>query len=170
MTLRSILIPVGAVLACSAMLVPDLAAPAAAASVFRGWKPGAPCYARTYDAQHLASHPRQRLTHFALTASSLGAPVAPGAFELTFAFRLKGDPDVYQSEAICRETSGRVECGIEGDGGRFSLRPEESGLLLSIASMVVEGEGGISPDLAVGGDDRVVRLFTAPKSSCAFRS
>jgi hypothetical protein len=48
------------------------------------------------------------------------------------------------------------------------MRADGPSLLLTIASMEVEGENDFSPDLAMGGDDRVVRLFAGPKSACRF--
>ena len=149
-----------------------LAMPASAASFYDTWidgGAGAPCYARVYDAAHLAAHPRQRLTRFVLRESSLGAPLKSDEFELTFAFNLKRVDDTYQSEAICRDAAVAVHCQVEGDGGDFTLRADPSGLLLTVGKFLqVEGSNSFSPDLAVGGDDRVIRLFRVPTEACRF--
>jgi len=147
-----------------------LAPPAAAAGFEEQWKDGAPgCFARAYDAKHLAAHPRQRVTHIALGPSRLGAPTPPGAFEVTFSLVLKGDGGSYQSEGICRATAKAVTCDAEGDGGRFTIRPDGRNILIRIERLVLEGASDVTPDLAVGGDDRVLRLSPGPDSACRFR-
>lgn len=151
------------------MAVAMLAEPAAAAGFAERWKAGAPgCFARAYDAGHLAKHPRQRVTRFALGPSKLGAPTAKGTFEITFSLMLKGDTEVYQWEGICRATAKALICGAEGDSGHFTIRPDGRNVLVAIESLVLEGEKGFTPDLGVGGDDRVLRLYPSPASACRF--
>jgi hypothetical protein len=145
-----------------------LAMPASAAASFKDWKPGAPCFARSYDAKHLAAHPKQRLTHFALSASSLGAPVPKGSFEITLSFRVKGGSEAYRSEAICHGGPSSATCGLEGDGGEFTMKSDGSSLVLTISRIMVEGEKVDSPEIGVGGDDRLVRLYPGPSSACRF--
>lgn len=145
-----------------------LAAPAGAVPAFKDWTPGNPCYARTYDAKHLAAHPKQQLTHFALSASSLNPPLQKGEFEVTFSFRVKGHKEVYESEGICRGGPLTATCGVEADGGQFTMKADGDGLLLTITRIAVEGETDFSPDIGVGGDDRKVRLHLAAKSACRF--
>lgn len=157
----------------AAALLSALSLPAAAgvyAERIAGAMGEPPCYARSYDAEHLAAHPRQRLTGFALSESRLDHPSASGDFALTFAFTLKGVDDVYQAEAICTDSSGSTaRCLVEGDGGDFALRAVAEGLMLTVGERLeVEGAASFSPDLAEGGDDRVVRLFPGPAEACAF--
>ena len=152
----------------AAMLLVMLATPSGAAPFVAEWSPGSPCFARTYDAKHLAAHPRQRLTQFAVAASSEPGEVPKGEFVVTFSFRVKGGAELYWSDAYCRGDERSVQCSVEGDGGHFTMRKDGKGLLLTIDRVSVEGEKGFSPDVGVGGDDRLVRLYPSPKSACRF--
>ena len=144
-----------------------LSAPAEAATFHEAWTAsGVTCFARSYDSQHLASHPLQRLTRFSMRESTLGNPVRPGWFALSLSFTLKGDTQHFQSEAFCEDAAGTVHCQLEADGGKFTMRADGDNLLLTIERIETEGPLDFSPDLAVGGDDRVVRLFPSPMKSC----
>jgi len=145
------------------------ATPVVAASFDETWnKQGAQtCFSRHYDRKYLASHPRQRLTSFALSPSPPGTLTKPDNFEVSFSFTLKGIHDEYGGAATCHHTRDNVECWADADGGSFTMRADGSSLLLEIARLEVEGERGFNPDLAVGGDDRVVRLFASPTASCS---
>lgn len=155
-------------LACTGLPLLLLALPASAAPAFKDWKPGSPCFARVYDARHLAAHPKQQLTHFALTASKYPSSVK-GEFDVTFQFRVKGHGEAFEGEGICRGGPHTANCGVEGDGGHFTMKADGKGLLLTLAEVGVEGETEFSPVLGVAGDDdRVVRLRPAPASACRF--
>jgi hypothetical protein len=122
-----------------------------------------PCYARTYDAKHLAAHPRQRLKSISLAAAGHG-----NEDELRYAFRLKSGTDHYTGLAVCRPRGKGAHCLVEGDGGDFSLAPAGGGLRLTVGQRwIVEGAHGFSPDLARGGDDRIVLLRRAQPAACA---
>lgn len=154
--------------AASPLLICLVLSPSAsAATVHEAWlASGVSCFARAYDSHHLASHPLQRLTRFSLRQSTLGNPVEPGSFAVSLSFTLKGDAEVFQSEAFCEDAPGTVHCVLEADGGRFTLRADGSGMLLNIERIEVEGPESFSPNLAVGGDDRTVRLHPAPRERC----
>jgi hypothetical protein len=157
----------GALLPLLLGIVPSLSLPAQAESFHENWAASAvTCFARSYDSRHLASHPLQRLTRFSVRESTLGNPNRPGWFTISLSFTLKGDPQVFQSEGFCEDASGMVHCHVEADGGRFTMRADGSGLLLNIERIEVEGPQDFSPDLGAGGDDRVVRLFPSPRTSC----
>lgn len=158
--------------ACAALLlflglVTPLPAAAEAASFHEAWTAsGVTCFARSYDSQHLASHPLQRLTQFSVRESTLGNANEPGWFTVSLSFTLKGDPQRFQSEAFCEDAAGTVHCHVEADGGRFTMRADGAHLLLNIERIEVEGPEDFSPDLARGGDDRVVLLFPSTIKSC----
>ena len=46
------------------------------------------------------------------------------------------------------------------------MRAEGANMLLTIERIEAEGPQDFSPDLAVGGDDRIVRLFPSSMKSC----
>lgn len=145
-----------------------LAQPAGAAPAFDVWKPGATCFARSYDARHLASHPKQRLTRFALGAGGAGQARAKGTFGVTIGFQVRGRSARYEADASCRGGPRTARCTIEGDGGQFTMTADAAGLLLTVSRIAVEGETDFSPEIGVGGDDRLVRLHSAPASACRF--
>ena len=150
----------------AALSLPAMAAPAAAASLFRDWQAGGPhCYARTYDAKHLAAHPRQLLTSFTLSDGPPGATRAKGTLEISVSFTVRGRKEVYGTLGICRDGGASLRCGVEGDGGSFTVTRDGKGLLLRIRRLATEGET-FSPEVAVTSDDRLVRLHPAPASVC----
>ena len=153
-------------LACAALPL-LLAMPASAAPTFKDWKPGAPCFARSYDAKHLAAHPKQLLTHFALSASRYASTVKD-EFDVTFSFSVKGHSEVFEGEGICHGGPHTAKCSVEGDGGHFTMKADEDGLLLTLDEVGVEGETEFSPELGARSDDRLVRLHPASKDACRF--
>lgn len=83
-----------------------------------GWA----CYARHYDAAHLRTHPDQNVRDIAMLAYRpdwQGADASILNFEA--GFRDGGEPAQFSGE--CRSVDGGVLfCGIECDGGEFSLK------------------------------------------------
>jgi hypothetical protein len=165
-------------LRCWALLLAFLApaVPAFAATFYDAFiaprGSAAPCYGRIYDKAHMAANPAQRLTSFALHLSALVPAPALNAekFEVTFGFTLKGVDDHYQAEGVCYLSVEGVECEVEGDGGDFILTGDDRGLLLTVGGRLeVEGAHSFSPNLAQGGDDRLVRLFPQGQSACRFQ-
>ncbi len=110
------------------------------------------CYAREYDAAHMKSHPRQKVTGIALTYvpeklfpetdepqkmwdQYADAPAFNAIMAVTFA----GKPGVALGGAYCRTGSSKMlECGIEGDGGGFNVLIQEDGRVKLV------NEGGFS--------------------------
>ena len=156
-----------AALACLAAL--PAAADAATGNSFYARYIAAPCYARTYDAKHLAAHPTQRVTRFYVTDSGYDNPSTPTAFNAAFGFMLKGSGDIFESDANCDEIRGGVHCQVEGDSGTFTLEASGDGLRLALGDhLTLEGNESFSPDLAVGGDDSVFLLYRSPPEACSF--
>ncbi len=108
------------------------------------------CYARAYDADHMAKHPRQKVTAIALTyvpekifqgepePQKLWDQYADSpAFSAIVAVTLKGDDRVALGPAYCRTGSSKMlECGIEGDGGLFNALLQDDGRI-----KIVNAEG-----------------------------
>ncbi len=161
-------------LAASAYLASAYLASAQPASFYDAYiAPGGttPCYARAYDAAHLAANPRQRLTGFTLRLSQLAPRPAAGAeeFDVTIGFTLKGADDRYRAEATCSPAAPGAHCLVEGDGGDFTLSGDDRGLLLRVGERLeIEGARSFSPDLARDGDDTLVRLFPLGPALCRF--
>ncbi|WP_439575733.1 hypothetical protein [Phreatobacter sp.] len=146
--------------------------PAAAGPVFdRLSGPAAdrdPCFARVYDADHLARNPRQRVERISLRRTRVEVPAENNArtFSVQLAFQLRGGDDSYNVVGICRTSGQRAECGGEGDAGAFRLSFSGEALRLEVVGRLeVEGERGASPDLARS-DDRVFLLRPAAPAAC----
>jgi len=155
-----------------ASLLAALPATASAASFYDSTILGAdgipPCYARTYAAEHLAAHPKQKVTAFFLTRSEVDDGRPPQSFDIGFGFRLKGSRDVFAAEAGCVARGDGATCTVEGDGGGFTLAPRPDGLLVSVDDRLeLEGLEGFSPNLH-DSDDRAFRLYVSPPEACFF--
>jgi hypothetical protein len=125
-----------------------------------------PCYARTYTAEHLAEHPRQKVTQFFLTASAVDDGRPPRSFDMGFGFRLKGSSDLFAAMAACVAKGDGATCVVEGDGGGFTLTPRPDGLLVTVEERLeVEGMESFSPNLH-DSDDREFRLYASAPEEC----
>ena len=147
-------------------LLPAVSIAAEAASFHDAWRGEKPCFTRSYGARHLAAHPKQRLTRFVLQENTLPGANGDGRFDVGFAFTVRGGKEVFEGQGICRDANRTATCGVEGDGGSFTMTADGSDLILHITRIAVEGERDFSPELGVGGDDRVVRLHRSPAKAC----
>lgn len=112
------------------------------------------CYARSYDAAHMAKHPRQKVTAIAISyvpeKTFFDDPVpqklwdiyseAP-AFSAIMSVRLKGDERVWLAAIYCQTGSPKLlKCGVDGDGGLFNVLLEDDGRvkLVNPGSMTIE--------------------------------
>ncbi|MBV2183979.1 MAG: hypothetical protein KUL88_05505 [Rhizobium sp.] len=129
-----------------------------------GWA----CYSRHYDASHLRTHPRQNVKDIAMLAYRPDWDGA-GASILNFEARFRdgGVPAEFSGE--CRSTSGGVlACGIECDGGEFSLKSAGGGSLLVDLPKepgLCDGEDGTNGP-GFGSDDRRFRLDRVDIGDC----
>ncbi|WP_454745291.1 hypothetical protein [Ciceribacter selenitireducens] len=91
-----------------------------------GWA----CYSRHYDAAHLRTHPDQNVRDIAMLAYRpdwQGADASILNFEARF--RKGGEPVQFSGE--CPSVDGGVlACGIECDGGEFSVKTAAGGAIL----------------------------------------
>lgn len=128
------------------------------------------CFSRVYDRAHLAKHPKQRVTSIQIFHPFHGA-TSPGDIDYRMAirFRLKGKRGDYGPVSLyCKaQAEGTAGCFVEGDGGRITLsKGANDTLVLTLTRLQLEGEFDFSPDLAEGGDDRVLVLRKAPMKAC----
>lgn len=161
------------VLIISAALSLGLAAPGLAGD-YENWFAGKPggvaCYARLYDAAHMAAHPRQKVVEIELDYDAKNAESEgnrPSRFAAGLGVRLKGKKGWYTNSMLCNERAmGGVACSLESDGGQFDLQPSGDGLEMRLTSeLSIEGDDFI----AFGGktsDDNVFILKPAPQSVC----
>ena len=121
------------------------------------------CFSRVYDAEHLKSHPDQRVERFAIGHHP---EFQDPNYDLTllFGFRTRAGND-YVGVGLCEGN----RCGVEGDGGLFSLSVQGDALRLEI-----DPERGLSAESAVDfinlaeSDDRVFLLYPSSAKACRF--
>lgn len=134
---------------------------------------GVACYVRSYDAAHLRSNPRQRVTFIAVKAPARkqdGNANRSNDFELVIGLRVRNRQDLYAKTAYCKADSRAARCGLESDGGDIRLQASTDGSLrvdTAGGEIRIEGERDF---LEVGGrvsDDNVFRLGRARPDACA---
>lgn len=148
------------------------------------------CFGRDYDAAHLASRPKQQVTNiflfrdFTVDSNSENPPDDAkslqdvdgddGRINLDAYVRLRGRQGVYSNSFSCsKNDSGAVFCGIDCDGGSFTLKTDGDGLGLANQGFVVVGGCGASDEdqknsvnVLPGTDDRTFRLTPQPLAAC----
>lgn len=163
----------------SLRMIPAVAAAMAASPTLAGdyetWFAGKPggvaCYARRYDAAHLARHPRQKVVEIVLDFDARNAESEgnrPSRFSVGLGVRLVGPKAWYTNAMLCNErATGGVACSLESDGGQFDLQPSGDGLEMRLTTEIsIEGDDFIT----FGGkasDDNVFILKPAPQNLCA---
>lgn len=167
----------------AALLHAAIVTPACAASFAELF--GSPtCYARVYDAAHLAAHPAQQITRLALssrTKNQDGTPATAEKFDLYVSAVRRGWKEVYEGLAICQKDGAGFECYREGDMGRFRVTTTEGGRLkLESSRTAFEGEKDVF--IIEGGsftiedektsktgkaDDSIFVLDRAPAGKCS---
>lgn len=164
------LFPRAAALLLALAALPGLPAPAGAQS-----RAGAElCLLREYDPAHLAAHPRQRVAAM-LVWMTPPDPRRPGQ-EARIAIRFRGESAWRRGTTECRIQGGRQSCGVECDGGGFTLeagarpgearlRPERHGL--ELRDSCDGAELAEPPRLNPDPDDRLFVLRSAPRETCA---
>lgn len=133
-------------------------------SYFGKAQDGAPCYARTYDGDHLAKHPAQTVQSIEIDmdkAKVSGESNTPGSFEIGFAVRLKKGPQWYGQAGVCKTEADAFSCFLEADGGTFRLKPEGARALrleTGDAGIQIEGSNDFVTLDGTGGDDKTFIL------------
>ena len=138
------------------------------------------CYERVYSQDHLAKHPLQRVTymrldHFPRFSGPFGADgeplIYPDAHEIVvyLSIALRGSGDPYGATGFCWPEGKGMGCGLECDGGQFSLVDRGDGkILLRIRNEIYfhdcdEGDEVLTAEP----DDKSFLLHRVPDSLCA---
>ncbi len=147
------------------------------------------CFGRSYDAAHLKRHPKQRVAAFHLLRdftpdrSTEDVPQSAeemktddgqyGSVTVSAFVRFRNRPGTFWHMLSChRSDDGGVRCGVDCDGGSFSLKPlaRGDGLMLENHGFVVAGGCGGDGEENVfvhpGADDRTFRLDRQPVAAC----
>jgi hypothetical protein len=119
--------------------------------------PGAgSCYARSYTADHLASHPAQRVIGMVIRPDFASSD---RFLTLHLTVNLRGVPGgAFEAYAYCEnEGADTLYCAMEGDAGGFQITPAKGGaILISVSSlgMGFENDTGFATLDRNTGDDR----------------
>jgi hypothetical protein len=139
------------------------------------------CFVRTYDPEHLARHPQQKVTAMKLLVT---AERPPEDDRRNFAFRvgvkLRNQAGTFDSAGDCghvrtsEEASGapRLQCAVDCDGGGITVKlPEQSkSVTLELETIRLWKRNSLDDEehhaLEGGADDRVFRLDRASLDDC----
>ncbi|PLX38340.1 MAG: hypothetical protein C0606_09015 [Hyphomicrobiales bacterium] len=143
------------------------AAPAAAADFLSSafGNAGDSCFARRYDAAHLAKNPAQNVESIFIVSTGHSDPDTKAILHI--GLKLRGSDALYDGFAYCNASGEGAACNMEGDGGSMTITPRKNGIRIAVGNFfMLEGAAGFTPDLATEGDDRVLLLYPAPAGAC----
>lgn len=133
------------------------------------------CFARHYDAGHLAQHPAQKVEYMRLLVSA--KTVAEDAalnYSFVLGVKFRGRSEDFSNGGDCGHPRAILEssdklalgCGVDCDGGGISVEMVNSdkSVLVRIDRMSLSGSKD-SADVG-GGDDRVFRLDRVKLDQC----
>ena len=160
--------------ALAAALLAVSAGSALAAAYHHPWfdtkkKGGSMCYWRTYSSAFLKKHPNVKLTSIAVEWRdhlSDSEKNSKKKFGLTFNAATKSQE--YQALADCKVQGGVIACGVESDGGQFTLVRSGKGVVIKTRRISVEGDFGKDLEIASmkGKPARSFTLQGGGKKSC----
>lgn len=150
------------------------------------------CYGRVYDANHLAKHPKQLVASLHLfhdlapdqntedepltREELLKNELESSSINVNAFVRFRNRKGVYWNTLSCnRSADGKLtRCGIDCDGGSFTLQPRQKNLALTNEGFVLVGGCGASDEeydnqvhLLPGADDKTFLLEPLPLAQCA---
>jgi hypothetical protein len=139
------------------------------------------CFARRYDANHLAQHPRQKVSTMKLLVM---AEIPPEEQTINYSFRVgvqyRQRPGKFDSSGSCRHVIAqddgdeiRLGCGVDCDGGGIgvALSKDDKSAIVRLERVRIwqrnkpDEEAG--DDLVAGADDRIFRVDRIDTRECA---
>jgi hypothetical protein len=139
------------------------------------------CFVRHYDADHLARHPKQKVSAMQLLVT---AELAPEDKTLGYSFRLgvkyRHRPGDFDSSGYCNhavaEDAGadiRLGCGVDCEGGgiNVALSKDDKSAVIRLERITIwrrnkpDDEAGDA--LLAGADDKIFRLDRTDSRDCA---
>ncbi|OKO83461.1 hypothetical protein [Bradyrhizobium sp. NAS96.2] len=139
------------------------------------------CFVRRYDANHLAQHPKQKVSAMKLLVSVEDAPedkTTNYSFRLGVTYRHRSgnfDSSGYCNHAVATDSGHeiRFECGVDCEGGGISvaLSKDDKSAIARLASIRMwnrnKPDDDASEELLAGADDKIFRLDRAAAGECA---
>jgi hypothetical protein len=134
--------------------------------------PAMGCYARVYDAAHLAAHPKQTVSSLAVALKPL---TGQGAYVVTASavFRIRGKSGRQYVGGDCSRNGDVVRCYMDDDAGEFDAVRTAAGVKVTVtASLRLAGAGQASDESEgpyvdpANPEDRVFLLSPAAAAAC----
>jgi hypothetical protein len=139
------------------------------------------CFVRHYDADHLARHPKQKVSAMQLIVT---AEIPPDEQMFSYSFRLgvnyRHRPGDFDSSGYCNHATAtdagketRFDCGVDCEGGgiSISLSKDNRSAIVRLERITIwqrnkpDAEAGDA--LLAGADDRIFRLDRTDARDCA---
>lgn len=158
----------------------------AKAAVFGGRMFGGPlgpksyaCFVRRYDANHMAQHPKQKVSAMKLLVTAETAEDKTINYWFGLGFRYRRCADSFDSRGYCSrivaENSGgkiRLGCGVDCEGGgiEVAMKDHRSALIRLERIRIWERnkvDDDASDDLVAGAGDRIFRVERADLHECS---
>jgi hypothetical protein len=129
------------------------AGPALAADALSG------CYARRYDAAHLARNPKQKVTVLSVLVTP-GAVDPPVAANAEINATLRASTALWSTDGDCKPQGAGLICDFAETGGTALLTPRPDGIRLEVTS----ADGLAFEGIGLGGDggERTFKTLTKP--------
>lgn len=139
------------------------------------------CFVRSYDAEHLAKHPKQKVAAMKLLVSAENPPdekVTNYSFRLGVKFRHRSGQ--FDSSGSCNHVMAedapgeiRLGCGVDCDGGgiQTALSKDDRSAVVRIERVRIWQNSKLDDDaehsLEAGADDGIFRLDRVDNKECA---
>ena len=123
------------------------------------------CYARDYDAAHLAKHVDQRVTRITVRLQ------ADNGSGVGVAMWFRGDRRQWWAGGGCKQQGGQFLCTLDGDGGSLTATQSPKGIRLDLPATGIQVEhpdaqGNASFQAVNGPEHRIFLLAPAPEHTC----
>jgi hypothetical protein len=138
------------------------------------------CFVRRYDANHLAQHPKQKVSAMKLLVTAEDAPddkTVNYSFRLGFKYRHRAgnfDSSGFCNHIVAENTGGEIRfgCGVDCEGGgiQVAMKDDKSALIRLERIRIWERnkpDDDASNDLVAGADDKIFRVDRADLHECA---
>ena len=157
----------------------------AKAAVFdsRMFGPPAPksyaCFVRRYDANHMAQHPKQKVSAMKLLVTAEAAEDKTINYSFGLGFRYRHCADSFDSSGYCsrivaEDSGGEIclGCGVDCEGGgiEVAMKDHRSALIRLERIRIWERnkvDDAASDDLVTGADNRIFRVDRAHLHECS---
>ena len=160
--------------------IPDAKAKAFDEKVFGGpiGEKAAACFARRYDASHLAQHPKQKVGAMKLLMTAVNQPNEPTAYAYKVGVQFRNKPGNFDSSSSCGhmvDEDGKTVVGFvcdtscEGSGIEIAISGNNKTAIVRLNSIGVwdrRNPDGDAITLESGADDKVFRLDRTKLDEC----